>query len=45
MYEYVNVNEEGEEYGVHDTPEAAFAVQEEFPNDTVIVRRKDTTDG
>jgi hypothetical protein len=34
----VNVNDEGEDYGTHDTAEAALAVQAEFPNDTVHVR-------
>lgn len=36
---YVNVNEEGEDYDQHDTVEAALAVQEQFPNDTIEVRR------
>lgn len=35
---YVNVNEEGEDYDSHDTLDAALAVQDEFPNDTIQIR-------
>lgn len=38
--EYVNVNEEGEEYDVHDNFAAALVVLNSYPNDTMIVRYK-----
>ena len=40
--EYVNVNEEGEDYDRHSTVEAALLVQDRFPNDTIEVRRLTT---
>lgn len=38
--EYVNVNEEGEEYDVHSTAEDALTVLSQFPNDTIVIRYK-----
>lgn len=37
---YVNVNEDGEVYRTHDTLPEALAVQDEFPNDRIEVRRE-----
>lgn len=36
--EYVNVNEEGEEYEVHDDLEPALATLTQFPNDSIVIR-------
>lgn len=34
---YFNVNEEDESYGEHSDLDAALAILEDFPNDTVVV--------